>query len=90
MAQHHVVVIDDDLSECEFLQHALHEADVEALTLTESRQAIEILLKTKPCSALKSRAYGLWLRHSYVLHGSHVHHIRVHSRYHWSDLLLAP
>jgi DNA-binding response OmpR family regulator len=39
----HVLVVDDDLLECELLQRTLHGADIQALTLTDSRQASEIL-----------------------------------------------
>lgn len=42
MAQH-VLVVDDDLLECELLQRTLHGADIQALILTDSRQAIEVL-----------------------------------------------
>ena len=38
-----VLVVDDDLAECELLQRALHSADMQVLILTESRQANGIL-----------------------------------------------
>jgi DNA-binding response OmpR family regulator len=38
-----VLVVDDDQSECELLRRTLHSADIQALTLTDSRQAVELL-----------------------------------------------
>ena len=41
----HVLVVDDDLLECQLLQRTLGGADIQASILTDSRQAIEILRK---------------------------------------------
>jgi len=41
----HVLVVDDDLLECQLLQRTLHAAEIQALTLTDSRQALEIVRK---------------------------------------------
>ena len=39
----HVLVVDDDALECDLLQRTLHGADIRAVTLTDSRQALELL-----------------------------------------------
>ncbi len=39
----HALVVDDDPSECELLRRTLHGADILALTLTDSRQALDLL-----------------------------------------------
>jgi CheY-like chemotaxis protein len=40
-----VLVVDDDVLECQLLQRTLHAAEIQALTLTDSRQALEIVRK---------------------------------------------
>jgi CheY-like chemotaxis protein len=42
MAQH-VLVVDDNLMDCQLLQRTLLGADIQAMTLTDSRQAIEVM-----------------------------------------------
>jgi two-component system chemotaxis response regulator CheY len=39
---HHALVVDDDAAECELLQRTLHGADIQAITLTDSSQALEL------------------------------------------------
>ena len=41
----HVLVVDDDLLECQLLQRTLHAAEIQAVTLTDSRQALEVVRK---------------------------------------------
>jgi DNA-binding response OmpR family regulator len=41
----HVLVVDDDKSECQLLQRTLNAAEIQAITLTDSREAIEIARK---------------------------------------------
>jgi DNA-binding response OmpR family regulator len=41
----HVLVVDDDNSQCQLLQRTLHAAEIRAITLTDSREAIEIARK---------------------------------------------
>jgi len=40
-----VLVVDDDVLECQLLQRTLHAVEIQALTLTDSRQALEIVRK---------------------------------------------
>jgi two-component system, chemotaxis family, chemotaxis protein CheY len=42
-----VLIVDDDASTCEMLQTMLHAADIQALTLTDSGRAVEILRNQK-------------------------------------------
>jgi DNA-binding response OmpR family regulator len=41
----HVLVVDDDPLECQLIQRTLHAAEIQAVTLTDSRQAIEVVRK---------------------------------------------
>ena len=41
----HVLVVDDDKSECQLLQRTLNAAEIQAVTLNDSREAIEVARK---------------------------------------------